>query len=248
MEPLKETVEADDLYGPFFYENQDLLAHLVRLGHDVGELAPSCAGLSLSMVDLGTTFTVVATDASAALLDAVQYTDDGPCQTSADTGEPIAHRTRGSGQGRWPAFDATAVAHGVASSLSLPVVVEETTVATFNLYGSEPDTFDGLHDRIAKILGAWAPGAITDADLSFGTMQLARRAPQVLADSTQLTVVATLLASSRDLSVREAEERLRAAAVRAAVPLQDLLRSMLVVLGVVPFEHTEDEDDDQDSH
>ena len=40
--------------------------------------------------------------------------------------------------------------------------------------------FDGLHREIADIFGVWAPGAVTNADLSFRTRRTAEKAPATM--------------------------------------------------------------------
>lgn len=231
MEPIPETLRADREFGPFDYENHDLLEHLTELGSRVRLLAPDCVGMSLTLVEQGVTFTVVATDRTTTLLDATQYVDDGPCQTALDTQRAVGQRAGDPlDEERWSLFAAASSAHGVASTLSFPVVLGGTTVAGFNLYGATRDAFAGLGEQLAALLGAWAPGAVTDADLSFGTLQVARRAPELLRDSTRLSVATALLSQARSMPLEEAEDRLRSAAVRAAVPLPQLVDVTIEVL------------------
>ena len=56
-------------------------------------------------------------------------------------------------------------------------------VGTVNLYAaSRPVPSPVCARMLATIFGAWAPGAITNADLSFSTRDTAREAPQTLRD------------------------------------------------------------------
>ena len=231
MEPIPETTEADRQYGPFEYENRDLVEHLVSVGDDVQRIAPECVGLSLSMTDQGVTFTVVATDTRTALLDAVQFADDGPCQLAILEGTPVAHVSDDPlSEEQWSVYAAATAAHGVRSTLSLPVMVGDVAVAGFNLYGSTLDAFSGHQEALADLLGAWVEGAVTDADLGFGTLDVAKRAPELLRAATRLAAASALLSLARGLTVPEAEDRLRGAAVRAGVPLAHLADSVIEVL------------------
>lgn len=235
MEPIPESEEADRQYGPFLYQDQDLFEHLKRLGHDVCAVAPTCVGVSFSVAEQGVTFTVLSTHATSALLDAIQYTDDGPCETAIAVGSTVEFCADDVlNEDRWSMFARVSAAHGVASTLSLPVVMDDVAVAGFNLYGARTDTFEGLHQELADELGAWAPGAIADADLSLASIQLARRAPEILRATTRLAVAAALLSRVKGLTVDAAEDRLRAAAVRAAVPLPSLVDTMIEILGDPP--------------
>ena len=68
------------------------------------------------------------------------------------------------------------------------------------------------------MLGAWAGGAVSNGDLSFRTRTLAERAPQVLEENADIDAATGMLSMMEDVSVREARERLREAALRAGIP------------------------------
>src|ERR1700712_4790789 len=82
MEPIPETIEAIEEYGPF--EDVDFLADLRERARRVEQVAPDCVGLSLATRDHGVTFTLVASDLDVAVLDAVQYLSGGPCVSAVD--------------------------------------------------------------------------------------------------------------------------------------------------------------------
>ena len=77
MEPLPETSEA--LRDLAAYGDVDLAAALDRTARRVQAVVPDCVGFSLSLLAEGLTFTLAATSAEIAALDAVQYRDGGPC-------------------------------------------------------------------------------------------------------------------------------------------------------------------------
>lgn len=231
MEPIRETSEADAEFGPFMYQDEDLLERLLVLSEDVVTLVPDCVGMSVSLHEHEVTFTLVSSTETTALLDAVQYVDGGPCLAAMDTRQVLASSHDLLSEDTWRLFAAATAAAGVASTLSLPIVEDGRTVGGFNLYGSTGRAFDGAHERLAELLGAWADGAVTNADLPFETRDLARRAPKILRDSTSLSIAAALLSRSAGLSQDDATERLRAAAVRAAIPLPRLVDSVIDVLG-----------------
>ena len=98
-----------------------------------------------------------------------------------------------------------------------PVIVDEAVTGSVNLYATTPHAFDGLHSALASILGAWAAGATTNADLSFSTLDIARQAPRILADRVILETAAGLVMAAAHISVDEAYRRLGDAALRAGV-------------------------------
>ena len=77
MEPIPETTEAVEEFGPF--DDADLLQDLRARAGEVQAFVPDCVGLSLSSSEHDVTWTMVATSEEIAVLDAVQYLDDGPC-------------------------------------------------------------------------------------------------------------------------------------------------------------------------
>ncbi|MEN8674105.1 GAF domain-containing protein [Nocardioides sp.] len=230
MQPIEESARAEELYGPFLAGDVDLYERFRDLAERVREIAPHCVGMSISLREHGITITLMAANAGVAALDAVQYVDGGPCIDALRTGGTIEAATRADLDEQWPLFSAAARRYGVRSTLSLPVPQEDEPVAGFNLYGSVDGAFAGLEQELADVLGAFAQGAMVDADPALAGIALARRAPEILKESTDLAIVATLLARSRGLETRDAEERLRNAADRAAIPLATLLELMREIL------------------
>jgi GAF domain-containing protein len=82
----------------------------------------------------GRPLTVASTDTLAAQVDEVQYgLDQGPCLHALRTGTLVSIQDLASDQ-RWAAYAATALQHGVRSSLSLPLSSGSGTLGAFNLY------------------------------------------------------------------------------------------------------------------
>jgi hypothetical protein len=230
MRPIPESHAADDLYGPFMWRDVDLFERLKEVGAAVRERVPACVGVSVSLRDHGVTLTLVSSEERIAMMDAVQYVDGGPCIDALEKGEVVDADDRAELRQRWGLFADVTERNGIEATLSLPVPWEGAGVMGFNLYASEAGAFDGEHDALAELLGAWAGGAVVDADLAFRSRRIARNAPEILRESTELAMVSVLLARDRGIDAAEAEQRLRDAAVRASIPLTDLLELMRQVL------------------
>ena len=217
MEPIPETFEALEEFGPYLYD-EDLLTELGRMGQRVQEIVPECVGLSLAYREHGVTFTLVASDETIAALDAAQYLDGGPCLAAVDR-EEILEFNEGDvlDEGQWQLFARGTDAAAIASTLTLPIVVGEKIAGSVNLYASSPDAFTGKHQRVAEAVGAWAEGAVANADLDFTTRRAAEEAPRQLFEETRIQVAVGILAASQDVSTTVARERMREAALRAGV-------------------------------
>ena len=72
-------------------------------------------------------------------------------------------------------------------------------VGGVNLYASTPDAFDGHHDEVAEACGAWAEGAVTNADLSFSSRIRASAAPERLRDRGVVDVATGFVAEHQDI-------------------------------------------------
>lgn len=234
MRPIRESLRADDQYGPFMWGDVDLLENFLELSARVRELVPACVGMSASLREHGVTLTLVASDERIALLDGVQYVDGGPCVDALREVTVVDASNQEALQKSWELFSAASLQNGVEATLSLPVPWEGSGVFGFNLYASAASAFEGHQDELARVLGAWAGGAVTDQDLPFSTRDLARLAPTILKESTDLAVVAGLVAHARGIELSEAETRLRRASVRAAIPLTDLVDALRQVLTDLP--------------
>lgn len=226
MEPIPETSQALDEFGPFLYD--DLLTELGRMGDRVQEIVPEAVGLSLAYREHGVTFTLVASEETVAALDALQYLDDGPCVAAVDE-ERLIEFNEGDvlDEARWQLFARGTAATGVASTLTLPLVIDEQVAGSVNLYAGSPDAFAGKHERLARTLGAWAEGAIANADLDFTTRRAAEGAPRQLFEATRIEVAVGILAASQDISPPVARERLREAARHAGVTQSALARLLI---------------------
>jgi GAF domain-containing protein len=227
MEPIPETVRAIEELGPFA-SDEDLLDQLNGMAQRVTEIVPDCIGMSVASSDHGVTFTLVAPSQRIALLDALQYLDGGPCVDAVEQervvavsyGDPTEENplrvlNRASGQ------------LGVASSLSLPVVREGRVSGSINLYGASADSFVGHHDELARVLGAWAEGAIADADLSFATRLLAQDAPRLLGSSPTLEEAVEVVAAIGAIDPGTARQRIDLAARRAGIGPAQLAEALL---------------------
>ena len=226
MEPIPETRRAVEEYGPFGAD--DLLEELHARAVEVRGVVPDCVGLSLAVVQHGITFTLVATDAEIAALDAVQYLDDGPCVRAADADSVEVYSAEDPlAEGEWQAFADATAARGIGSTLTLPILHDGAAIGSINLYAVGPRSFDGHHHTLASIFGAWAPGAVVNADLDFSTRTTAEQAPQQLRDQIDIARATGVLVSLFDIDIPEAQQRLGEAARRADVDPAVLARVLL---------------------
>ncbi len=229
MEPIPETRET--LRRLSLDTDVDLEATLARQGAQVLEIVPDCVGISITYIDEGLTFTLVAAPEEIAVLDAIQYLHGGPCVDAATSGKTVDVRSVDPlDEGAWQRYARAGAARGVASSLSLPIRKdgdEGHVVGSVNLYGASGNAFTGHHDQLAALFGAWAPGAVSNADLSFSTRLAAAASPARAKERSLLDEAAGILAESEHVDVGSAELRLREAAARAGLTEVQIAQAVL---------------------
>jgi GAF domain-containing protein len=227
VQPIPESREAmaerDAALG-----DDDLLEKLSAIGTQVRELVPDCFGMSVALVEDDVVLTLVATDAEIAVLDAMQYLFDGPC-VEAVRGERVVELNGDEvlDEEEWRIFALASAASSVASTLTLPILVDGRVSGSVNLYAGSGHAFTGLHDELADLLGAWAPGAVANADLSFSTRRMAEDAPRRLRERARFDTAVGLLAARGALSLDEARRRLVGAAERAGVALSRVVQAVI---------------------
>lgn len=226
VEPIRETLEA---FGEVDVHVEGVsLEHQLRTTVARAKMhAPGLVGASLAFREQGLTFTLVATDDEIAALDAIQYVSSGPCVDAIDLGHGIATPDGLLSEQRWQDFARASASAGVRSTLTLPVLAGEVVVSTVNLYGAADDSFTDRHEALADVFGAWAPGAVANADLSFATRRVAEQAPTLLRERVAVDTATGILAARRGLSVDEARAQLHDAAQRAGVPVHKLARVLI---------------------
>ena len=229
MEPIPETHEAlEELER---YGDVELRGDLQRLTEQAKQRVPGLVGVSLSLVAEDLVLTYVASDVDVAALDAVQYTDDGPCLEAIRQEAVIETDTEALiDEGRWQLFAQASAAAGIRSSLSMPFRRQGVVTGGVNLYGGAGDTFEGHTQELAELFGAWARGAVTNADLSFATRLEAVKSPQKLRGQAYLDQAIGFLVAARGLEPRAAEASIQAAAARAGVAVHVLARALVEAL------------------
>jgi GAF domain-containing protein len=216
LEPVPETGRA--LTGLAGSVDKPLAAELMRQAEQLEDVVPNLVGLSVAMVREGLTFTLAATQEHIALLDAVQYVFGGPCVDAAMQGSTLHGGDNDEGllnEQRWAEFARASAARGVMSTLSLPVHDEGRVVGSVNLYAATPNAFRGKEPRVAAIMGAWAPGAVHNADLSFSTREAARLTPQRLEDMGVLDQAAGVVMAAQAVDEVRARQIIADAARQA---------------------------------
>lgn len=140
--------------------NQDMQQTLQTVVQVAKRTIPGAEGAAITLIRRGRAGTIASTGGMSEVLDELQYEAGyGPC-LDAGRSNQIVHITDATTEARWPRYLPAAREAGLASSLSLPVPVENYLFGALNLYATSPDNFtpesvelgDGLAVHICAVL------------------------------------------------------------------------------------------------
>jgi GAF domain-containing protein len=104
---------------------------------------PAVAFCSITLMRRKKPVTVASSEKGAVRLDETQYrAGDGPCLASIRE-QIVIHLPDISREHRWPDYTASALAEGVGSSLSVPLILEGEAEAGLNMYSTRSHGFSG---------------------------------------------------------------------------------------------------------
>jgi GAF domain-containing protein len=229
MDPLHETPETREAIDELEPSVDDeLLEQLLDRGRRVRIVVPDCVGMSVASSRHDVIFTLVASEPDIATLDAMQYLHDGPCVTAVQ-GERVLEfgHEQFVDEHQWHLFAQATAAMGVRSTLTLPILVAGRVTGSVNLYAASRYAFDGRHEEVAAIFSAWAPGAVSNADLAFETRRLAAEAPAKLRAAAKVSTAVGIIAGALDIDEDAARRALSSAAVCAGVSELRLAQTLI---------------------
>ena len=217
--PLGEGLAA---LSRFFVGDGTLHETLRRVSELTTEAVPAADMVALTMVVEGRARTAVSTDALAAEVDQAQYdTGDGPCLAAFERREVFSiEATRE--PGRWPAFRQSAASHGILSTLSLPMVVNQQGVGAMNLYARRERAFSGEDREVAQLFAAQAAIALANAQAYWDARELSAGLGEAMKSRAVIEQAKGVLMAAQRCSEDKAFEFLVNASQRENVKLRDI--------------------------
>ncbi|PPK93383.1 GAF domain-containing protein [Kineococcus xinjiangensis] len=151
---------------------EDVLHQLVVIARDCLHGADE---VSTTLVRSGRPWTAAHTGRLALDADELQYEHGyGPCIEAGLTGTVLLIEDTRS-ETRWPDYTAHVAAHGVRSSLSVPLPVQTEIVGALNCYSRKPGAFSDEDIAVAHELASHLAVAVGNAVAYTGAAQLAEQ-------------------------------------------------------------------------
>jgi len=213
---------------------EGFLQRLTELAAEAVEISVSCG---VTARRDGQPLTVAFSDQQASELDESQYAaTTGPCLHSLTTGEVVSIPDIDDDQ-RWPVYLQVARRVGLRSSLSLPLVVDGSTVAAMNLYSfSGPGVFDEQVLRRCLVFASLAAGALRLAIGRAAEQQLVDQLEEALASRTVIDQALGIVMGKQQCDAEKAFALLRMRSQSSQRKLRDVATDLIVrVTGQSPL-------------
>jgi GAF domain-containing protein len=228
-EPADQQVQAS-----WLVELQELLLASDSLAEFLRELAVLAARATASETSCGVTLrpdgqpaTVASSDDLALRVDEIQYAAHaGPCLHSLRDGN-IVHIADLMQEKRWPEFTSNALAHGVRSSMSVPLTGHFGIVGVLNLYAPQPHVYDEAAQRRATVFAATASGAVAVARRIAEQAQLTEDLRTALSNRSVIDQAIGILMAQSLLSAQAAFEVLRRASHTRNIKIREVAARLI---------------------
>lgn len=209
-------------------EDANLQAGLRRIAQAGCSLLPNCSAASMTIIEHARPMTVGATDDTALALDERQYRiDDGPCLCAARENRTIRIDDAAS-DARWPSFASAAVEVGVASSLSLPLHLVDTSYSGgLNLYGKEQAAFSEADEQLASAFADQASVIVANTRAYWAAFETTRNLTAAMQTREVIEQAKGMLMSTHRIDADRAFDMLRQRSQAENRKIRDIAAEMV---------------------
>jgi GAF domain-containing protein len=222
--PLTESLAA---LSQFFVGDGTVEQTLNRVSDLTVVAVPAADLVGITMIVEGRQRTAIFTDETAPEVDQAQYdSGEGPClcafeeqriTTIESTHEP----------GDWPAFRATAAAHGIGSTLSFPLVVDKRSVGAMNLYAYAERAFGEVDRSQGELFAAQASIVLANAQAYWDAHQMSVGLSEAMQYRAVIEQAKGILMGAQRIDEDAAFDLLVRASQRENVKLRDVAQRIV---------------------
>jgi GAF domain-containing protein len=190
--------------------------------------AAELAGISL-LAENGRPTTAVFTDEAAPEIDEGQYASGrGPCLDAWREKRVVRIDDMSAEADTYPEFAKAAQAHGVQSTLSLPLIAGDKAVGALNLYAREVKGFSEDDEAIGRDLAGAAAIVLANATAYWEAAQLSEQLSEAMKSRAVIEQAkGMLMAQSPRLTADGAFDLLRRASQRENLKLRDIAQRIV---------------------
>jgi GAF domain-containing protein len=194
---------------------------------------PSIEAASVTLIRGEKPFTAAYDGQMALDADELQYERGyGPCVDAGRAGQMLLIDDMRNDQ-RWPDYAQHAAAHGVLSSLSVPLPFQGATIGALNTYAGRPQFIDDHDIELAEEVAAWVAIAIGNAEAAARTSEDLTQLRTAMMSRACIEQAKGILMERHKIKEEEAFTILTHASQRTNTKLRDVAAE-LVRTGALP--------------
>jgi GAF domain-containing protein len=222
-EAIRQSLRA---LSQFFVKDGTLGDTLLRVSEMACDVTPAkYAGIT--MLVEGSPRTGVFTSPEAPEIDEAQYdTGEGPC-LDAFRHQRIFRIESTADDDRWPAFCALAAAHGIRSTISVPLTVHRESLGALNLYAAEVGAFTKAHEEMVQVFADQAAIALANAQVYWDARHLSENLTEAIKSRETIDHAVGILMANGGLSPQDAFQMLVRASQRENRKLRDVAEEIV---------------------
>jgi hypothetical protein len=225
-DPITEAVQAVSAFLVSDMSLGETLHRIAALGRDAIGPAEAVGITLLDERDQPTT--AVFTDDLPPVIDQSQYRGGtGPCLDAYRTQGTVRVDDTSAVADRWPDFSRTAVAHGVFSTLSLPLAATDDCFGAFNLYASARHGFNERDTSNAGVFGTQAAVVLANARAYWVAFDLASTLRESIDTRSIIDRAIATIMATKGCGEGEAFKALVRRADEEGRPLAEMARRMV---------------------
>ena len=188
---------------------------------------PGTDEAAITLIRRGTAGTVASTGGMADVLDELQYEAGyGPCLDAGRSNE-ILHITDAATETRWPRYLPPAREHGLASSLSLPIPVENYLFGALNLYSRTPHAFGTEAVELGDAMATHICAALSRVETIFAYRNQIEQLRRAMTSRAVIEQAKGMIMAQRKCSALDAFTELRSVSMNQNIKLADLAASIV---------------------
>jgi GAF domain-containing protein len=224
QEPLARSLSA---LSRFFVGDGTMHETLSRVAHYAEQALPAAAMTGITMLVDGRASTAVFTDEAAPEIDSAQYeTGIGPCLDSFRH-QRIFRIDDTTKDDRWAPFSDAAAAHGILSTLSIPLIANHEGLGAMNLYSPKPHGFSQEDEDVASQFGVQAAIVLANAQAYWDAHLLSQNLAAAMQSRAVIEQAKGILMGAQRCSADEAFQILVRASQRENRKLREIAEEIV---------------------
>jgi GAF domain-containing protein len=181
----------------------------------------------VTMLRDGKPATTVFTDPTSPQVDSAQYeTGVGPC-LDAFRHQQVFRMESTEGDEHWPAFSQACVAHGIMSTMSLPLGARGNGIGALNLYSKRPAAFSKDDEQLGVLFASQASVALANSQLYESAYRMTQQLQEALTSRATIDEAKGMIMAQHGVGPDEAFDILRTTSQRANRKLRELARELV---------------------